>query len=174
MKDKKQLSKYMSLLLRHNPDAAGIIVDSAGWTDVKALIGTLGISYSLLEEIVKEDNKKRYSFSKDKSKIRANQGHSISVPDLELKQATPPDVLYHGTATKYIDSIFEYGLLPKTRNYVHLSDNFNTALNVGSRHGTSVVLKINSKKMLEDGVIFLLSDNGVWLTGKVNKEYISL
>lgn len=174
MANKKKLSKYISLLLRHEPQKEEIIIDSAGWTDVNILISKLNITKELLEEIVAEDNKQRYSFSNDKSKIRANQGHSINVPDLDLKITEPPELLYHGTASKYVDSILDRGLLPQSRNYVHLSSDYNTAINVGSRHGSPTVLKVNAKKMHDNGFVFYLSANNVWLTNNVPKEYITL
>ena len=125
----------------------------------------------MLEEIVRTDNKQRYSFNEDKTLIRANQGHSISV-DVELKKAVPPDILYHGTGEKYVSSIDKEGLLPKSRLYVHLSNDEETAVNVGKRHGKSVVYKVDARKMQEDGFEFFLSVNGVWLTKEVPVKYI--
>ena len=125
----------------------------------------------MLEEIVRTDNKQRYSFNEDKTLIRANQGHSISV-DVELKKAVPPDILYHGTGEKYVSSIDKEGLLPKSRLYVHLSKDEDTAVNVGKRHGKPVVYKVDARKMQEDGFEFFLSVNGVWLTNEVPVKYI--
>lgn len=125
----------------------------------------------MLEEIVRTDNKQRYSFNEDKTLIRANQGHSIPV-DVELTKAVPPDILYHGTGEKYVSSIDKEGLLPKSRLYVHLSKDEDTAVNVGKRHGKPVVYKVDARKMQEDGFEFFLSVNGVWLTKKVTVKYI--
>ena len=124
-----------------------------------------------LEEIVSTDNKQRYSFNDDKTLIRANQGHSISV-DVELKKVTPPDILWHGTAEKYVHSIEREGLIPKSRLYVHLSNDMDTAKKVGARHGKVVIFQIHSKQMHEDGYEFYKSVNGVWLTKKVPLNYL--
>ena len=125
----------------------------------------------MLEEIVRTDNKQRYSFNEDKTLIRANQGHSIPV-DVELTKAVPPDILYHGTGEKYVSSIDKEGLLPKSRLYVHLSKDEDTAVNVGKRHGKPVIYKVDARKMQEDGFEFFLSVNGVWLTNEVPVKYI--
>ena len=125
----------------------------------------------MLEEIVRTDNKQRYSFNEDKTLIRANQGHSIPV-DVELKKAVPQDILYHGTGEKNVSSIDKEGLLPKSRLYVHLSKDEDTAVNVGKRHGKPVVYKVDARKMQEDGFEFFLSVNGVWLTKEVPVKYI--
>jgi putative RNA 2'-phosphotransferase len=125
----------------------------------------------MLEEIVRTDNKQRYSFNEDKTLIRANQVHSIPV-GVELKKAVPPDILYHGTGEKYVSSIDKEGLLPKSRLYVHLSKDEDTAVNVGKRHGKPVVYKVDARKMQEDGFEFFLSVNGVWLTKEVPVKYI--
>ena len=124
-----------------------------------------------LEEIVETNNKKRYEFSDDKKKIRARQGHSIPV-DVELKEATPPDVLYHGTAKNFVGSIWKNGIKKMSRLYVHLSGDEETARKVGKRHGYPVVIFINTKQMREDGIKFYLSNNNVWLTEFVDKKYL--
>ena len=173
--DERELSKYISYILRHNPDSIGAVMDEHGYICVDDLINGINktnyIDMDLLNHIVETDNKNRYSFNADKTKIRANQGHSIPV-DLELKPITPPDILYHGTGLKYVDSIDKIGLIPKSRNYVHLSSNYNTAVNVGKRHGTPVVYEIDTKAMLEDGYSFYRSVNGVWLIDKVDIKYL--
>lgn len=129
--------KFIALILRHKPEAIGIQLDEHGWAKVDELIAgiakTQEFNLEMLEEIVRTDNKQRYSFNEDKTKIRANQGHSIPV-DVELEQKTPPDVLWHGTGEKYVSSIEAEGLIPKTRLYVHLSSDPDTAIKVGSRH----------------------------------------
>ena len=125
----------------------------------------------MLEEIVRTDNKQRYSFNEDKTLIRANQGHSIPV-DVELKKAVPPDILYHGTGEKYVSSIDKEGLLPKSRLYVHLSKDIETAENVGRRRGKEIVYRVKSGQMYWDGYKFYLSENGVWLTKEVPIKYL--
>ena len=174
--NKEALSRFICLVLRHQPDKIGIVLDENGWADTRALIEGMNrakrkITLEYLKEIVYSDNKQRYKFSDDYSKIRANQGHSISV-DVEMEQATPPDTLYHGTATRFLDSIKNNGLIAKSRLHVHLSSDRETAINVGGRHGKPVVLTINAAKMHEDGFKFFLSDNGVWLTSVVPPLYI--
>ncbi len=168
-------SKYISLLLRHKPEKAGIHLDQHGWADVEELIKGVSKTHmfnmEILEEIVRTDNKQRYSFNEDKTKIRANQGHSIPV-DVELEQKLPPDILWHGTGEKYVTSIEKQGLLPKSRLYVHLSGDYDTAVNVGCRHGKPVVYEVNSRQMQVDGYVFYQSVNGVWLTKHVPVEYL--
>lgn len=172
------LGRYLSLVLRHNPAAAGIHLDEHGWADVEALLaGAAGagkkISRETLERIVRENSKQRYSFNDDHTRIRANQGHSIPV-ELDLEPQTPPDVLYHGTALRYLDDIRGKGIERQSRQYVHLSADQKTALAVGSRHGAPLILKIHAKAMAEDGYLFYRSANGVWLCERVPWEYITL
>ncbi len=171
-----ETSKFISLILRHKPETIGITLDEHGWADVQALIDGVSRTHTLtmemLEEIVRTDNKQRYSFSEDRTRIRANQGHSIPV-DVELKQCDPPAVLYHGTGEKSVSAILEEGLRPQTRLYVHLSKDTETAVKVGSRHGKPVVFAVDSRKMAEDGYAFYLSVNGVWLTKRVPAAYLT-
>lgn len=168
-------SRYLSLILRHKPEAAGITLDEHGWANVSELIAgvrrTRPFDMEMLEEIVRTDEKQRYSFSDDKLLIRANQGHSIPV-DVELPVAVPPEFLYHGTGKKYVSSIDATGLLPRSRLYVHLSPDAETAKTVGSRHGQPVVYTVLSGKMAEDGITFYRSVNGVWLTKAVLPKYL--
>ena len=164
------MSKFISLILRHHPEAAYIELDEHGWAEVDKLIEGKRINRELLEEIVRTDNKQRYSFNEDKTYIRANQGHSVPV-DVGLKEQEPPVFLYHGTAAGFLASIEREGLKPMGRLYVHLSKDVETAVNVGKRHGKPVVLKIHSGDMYRDGQAFYLSENGVWLTKKVVPEY---
>jgi putative RNA 2'-phosphotransferase len=168
-------SKYLSLILRHHPEAAGITLDEHGWADVEDLIAgvqkTQKFHMEMLEEIVRTDSKQRYSFNEDRTLIRANQGHSIPV-DVELPVTEPPKILWHGTGQKYVESIDFLGLLPKGRLYVHLSGDCDTAVTVGSRHGKPVVYQVDSQKMAEDGHVFYRSVNGVWLTGQVPVKYL--
>ncbi|MEG0367879.1 MAG: RNA 2'-phosphotransferase [Coprobacillus sp.] len=170
------ISRYISLILRHKPDVIGLQLDNQGWGSVEALLKGLNdkdnnVTMNDLERIVREDDKQRYSLNKDKTMIRANQGHSIKV-DLGLKDIKPPKILYHGTGKKYLDSILKYGIVKKNRQYVHLSDNLNTAMNVGKRHGEVVVLRIPAERMYMDGVKFYLSENKVWLCDYIDPKYI--
>jgi putative RNA 2'-phosphotransferase len=168
-------SRFLSLILRHKPQVIGISLDEHGWASVPELIEgisrTRPFNMEMLEEIVRTDEKMRYSFNRDKTKIRANQGHSLPV-DAELTPCEPPEFLYHGTGEKYLTSIEKNGLIPKTRLYVHLSREYDTAVNVGSRHGKPAVYKVNTAKMSQDGYKFFISANGVWLTKAVPPEYL--
>jgi putative RNA 2'-phosphotransferase len=160
----------LAFLLRHDKEAfEDGRIDKHGWRQVSEL-AKLGYDRSLLDEIVATNNKQRFEYSFNRRMIRARQGHSIPV-DVELKEATPPNFLYHGTATKFLESIYRKGLLPGTRLYVHLSPDEETAINVGSRHGNPYVIKIDCQKMLTDGCKFFISNNGVWLTEMVKPEY---
>lgn len=165
-------SRYISLILRHKPEEIGIILDEHGWVNVNKLLSGVGIDMSTLEEIVSTDDKQRYSFNEDKTLIRANQGHSIPV-DVELEEVEPPEYLWHGTGEKYAQSIFQVGLVSKSRLYVHLSYDTETALIVGKRHGSPILFRIDALKMHHDGFKFYLSKNGVWLTKYVPVEYLS-
>lgn len=169
--------RLIALILRHKPETIGIKLDEHGWADVDELLHGVNRTHSLtleqLEEIVRTDNKQRFSFNEDKTKIRANQGHSISV-DVELLEAEPPEFLYHGTGKKYVSSIKETGLLPGNRLYVHLSTDRDTAVKVGSRHGKPFVFTVSSGQMFRDGVKFFRSVNGVWLTKRVEAKYLTM
>lgn len=180
MKDNLQkTSKFISLILRHKPEAIGIELDKKGWADVKSLIdgvnktGKYFLDMKTLENIVRNDEKQRYSFSTDKKKIRANQGHSVKV-DVELKKCTPPEYLWHGTAEKYVESINKNGLKPKSRLYVHLSADVATAEKVGSRHGKPVVYRILSGEMHRQGYDFYISENGVWLADFIPVNFMEI
>lgn len=170
-----ETSRFISLILRYKPETIGITLDEHGWANVDELIEgiskTRPFNMEMLEEIVRTDNKQRYSFNEDKTLIRANQGHSILV-DVELPIVTPPDVLYHGTAEKYVSSIEKEGLIPKSRLYVHLSSDKETALKVGQRHGKPVVYIVKSNEMNKQGYTFYQSVNGVWLTKHVPFEFL--
>ncbi len=173
----KETSKFISLILRHKPETIGISLDEHGWADVKVLIeginasGNHQLNPELLEKIVRIDEKQRYSFNEDHTLIRANQGHSIPV-DVELEEKTPPAVLYHGTGEKYMASIDASGLIPKSRLYVHLSSDIETAKKVGSRHGRPVIYVVDCKRMAAYGCKFWLSANKVWLTKEVPAKYL--
>ena len=171
----KETSKYMRLILRHKPETIGITLDEHGWADVDELIEgisrTQNFNMDILEEIVRTDEKQRYSFNDDKTKIRANQGHSIEV-DVELEEKEPPEILWHGTGEKFATSIDNIGLIPKSRLYVHLSKDEETATTVGRRHGKPVLYMVNTREMYKDGFKFFLSKNGVWLTKEVPVRYL--
>ena len=171
----KETSKYISLILRHKPETIDISLDEHGWANVQELIDgvskTHPLTMELLEEIVATDDKQRFSFNEDKSLIRANQGHSIPV-DVELERVVPPEYLYHGTGEKFVDSIDETGLIPKSRLYVHLSADQDTAVKVGKRHGKAVIYKVLAGRMSEDGYEFYKSVNNVWLTKEVPVKYL--
>ena len=141
-----EISRYMALLLRHKPEIAGLVLDKQGWADVDMLLKCISenmepVSFERLCEIVKNDSKQRYSFNEDKSRIRANQGHSVNV-DVGLKAAVPPEYLYHGTATRFVESIDSGGIIRKTRLYVHLSQDTETATQVGKRHGKPFIYRV--------------------------------
>ena len=171
-----ETSKFIALILRHKPEAIGISLDEHGWASVPELIAgisrTQPFDMTMLEQIVREDNKQRYSFNEDKTLIRANQGHSIPV-DVELPEIQPPEELYHGTGIKYVASINAQGLIPKSRLYVHLSADMETAIKVGQRHGKPVIYIVHSGKMYRDGYRFYRSVNGVWLTKQVPTQYLT-
>jgi putative RNA 2'-phosphotransferase len=172
-----QMSKFLSLVLRHKPELIHLNMDSNGWVDIDELIdnankyNNMRLNKEILAEIVKTNDKQRYIIDDVKNKIRASQGHSIKI-DLEPEPRIPPDELYHGTATRFLTSIMETGIKRMARQYVHLSRTIEIAENVGKRHGNPVVLRINAKRMHEDGHKFYLSENKVWLADYVPKEYI--
>ena len=176
-KQLKNTSKFISLVLRHQPEVIGITLDEHGWADVQELIDGINrseghtLDMELLEKIVWTDEKQRYSFNEDHTLIRANQGHSIPV-DVELEEKTPPDILWHGTGEKYVSSIDAQGLIPKSRLYVHLSSDLETARKVGSRHGKPIIYEIDCRGMAEDEYPFFLSANHVWLTKEVPVRYL--
>ena len=175
MANYRDLSKFISLILRHKPEVIGISLDEHGWANVDELLAgierTRPIDMEILEEIVRTDEKQRYTFNEDHTRIRANQGHSIQV-DVELEEAEPPEYLFHGTGRKYVESIDQTGLIPKSRLYVHLSGDQETAMKVGKRHGEPVVYQVAAGAMARDGHKFWRSANGVWLTKRVLPEYL--
>lgn len=170
-----QLSKYVSYILRHNPDEIGVQLNEQGWTDVQNFIEKSQSKYKFdlddLQQVVKNNNKKRFEFSNDGKNIRAQQGHTVEV-DLKLPNVEPPKELYHGTATRFLDSIKKEGLKPMSRHDVHLSFNKTTAEKVGERHGKVIVLIIDTEKMYQDGFNFQCTANNVWLTQAVPTKYI--
>ncbi|PKV50052.1 putative RNA 2'-phosphotransferase [Aquimarina sp. MAR_2010_214] len=172
----KYISKFLSLILRHNPDKVGIQLDENGWTDVKELLQKVKrhrpeLNMDVLEEVVASCDKQRFAFNEDHTRIRASQGHSIKV-DLEYQPKQPPEFLYHGTVAKFMDAIREKGLLKMSRHHVHLSEERETAIKVGSRRGKPIILTVRSGEMHTKGIEFYQSDNEVWLTDVVAPEYI--
>lgn len=177
-KQTQQLSKFLSLVLRHKPETIGITLDENGWTDVEILLANLikagtAINRQTLDEIVATNNKKRFAFNEDSSKIRASQGHSVAI-DVGYAPQRPPMILYHGSAIKNNESILANGLDKRNRTHVHLSADTQTALTVGSRHGKPIIFIINAEDMHTDGYLFYLSENGVWLTDAIPAKYITI
>ena len=171
-----RFSKFLSLVLRHDPGQIGLTLDSGGWVDVTTLLAAANqagfkITPAQLAEVVAQNDKQRFRFSEDGTRIRANQGHSVTV-ELGLTPQAPPDVLYHGTATRFLTAIQQEGLKPGSRQQVHLAADEATASKVGARHGKPVVLIVNSAQMAADGYAFYRADNGVWLTDKVPPVYL--
>jgi putative RNA 2'-phosphotransferase len=170
-------SKFLSLILRHEPSKIGLTLDAQGWANIDELIllsqrNGKRIDRALIEEIVATNNKQRFTISDDGTKIRANQGHSVDI-DLGLQPSEPPTMLYHGTATRFLQSIRTQGLLHGSRQHVHLTAEKATAINVGQRHGVPVILSVAARKMHEQGHHFYLSENGVWLTEHVPVSFIA-
>ena len=175
MRNDKQLSKFLSLVLRHQPETIGLKLDEFGWGDVAFILNKINdLSMERLETIVKEDNKQRYSFNEDKTKIRANQGHSVNV-DLQLTPVKPPATLFHGTPYDNTTAILVNGLCKMQRQHVHLSADIETARTVtGRRRKKSAILQVAATKMFEEGYEFFCSENGVWLTNHVPAKFIQL
>jgi putative RNA 2'-phosphotransferase len=172
-----RISRFLSLVLRHEPQNIGITLDTAGWVDVRTLLDAMAthgnpIGEAELREVVHTNDKKRFAFSEDGQRIRASQGHSVPV-DLGYSPATPPAVLYHGTVDQFLVSIRQTGLKPGQRHHVHLSPDEPTAIKVGQRRGKPVILRIDAARMHADGHSFLQSANGVWLTDHVPPAYIT-
>lgn len=176
--DQRRISRFLSLVLRHKPEKIGLNLNANGWVQVDELIekaehAGLSLSRPLLEKIVQTNDKKRFCFSPDGKMIRANQGHSIPV-DLGLQPQEPPAVLYHGTASRFIESISRSGINPMGRQFVHLSLDKSTALKVGARHGAPIVVSVLAGQMHAQGLEFYLSDNNVWLTRFVPPGYLDI
>ena len=171
----KRMGKYVSMLLRHHPEEAGVILDEHGWTDVKDLIEKVNPRYPLTEEILHQlafgPDKQRYEFSEDGRRIRAVHGHSVKV-DLGYEETQPPEILYHGTAEKYRESIEKSGLEKRNRQYVHLSENTEQAKAVGQRHGKLILYSVKAGEMHDGGYVFYRSKSGVWLTDSVPVKYL--
>ena len=178
MEEKKliKISKRLSLVLRHQPQTIGIQLDEQGWIAVDTLLNAFSehffpLSRPELEEVVAKNNKKRFAFDETQTRIRASQGHSVEIK-LGYEPKSPPEFLFHGTATRFLDAIRQKGLLKQKRHHVHLSADEATAKNVGSRHGAPVILTVKSREMESKGLQFFQSENGVWLTEHVPVEYL--
>lgn len=174
--DKVKISKFLSLVLRHRPGVIGVRLDEAGWAEIAELVergGKSGVNLTAdrIRQVVAESDKQRFAISEDGMRVRANQGHSIEV-DLGLEKSEPPQLLYHGTATRNLAAIRQQGLIKGNRQYVHLSPDKEIAETVGKRYGKPVVLTVKAGCMHRDGFSFYLSANGVWLTDHVPPEYI--
>ena len=167
-------SKRLSKILRHHPERIGVKLDKNGWISVDELIEKFGmppLSMEILEIVVAENDKKRFAFNDDKTKIRANQGHSVKI-DLGLEPTEPPALLFHGTATKNLEAIKNQGLIKGSRHHVHLSTDEWTAKKVGSRYGVPAILKLKAKEMHAAGYDFFVSENNVWLTDHVPVQFL--
>jgi putative RNA 2'-phosphotransferase len=177
-KEITRISKFLSLVLRHQPELIGIELDKNGWVEVRELLkksashGTK-ITREILEEVVVNNSKKRFAFSDNNMKIRASQGHSVEI-DLGYEPKQPPDLLYHGSATKNVSSILKSGLEKQSRSHVHLSADKETAIVVGKRHGEPVIFEIAAARMFDAGQQFFLSANGVWLTDSVPAAFLTV
>ena len=174
----KKVSKSLSYVLRHRPDTIGLELGEGGWVLVDELIAAFKqagrkMSHELLQAVVAENDKQRFEYSEDRTQIRARQGHSADV-DLGYEPANPPGTLYHGTATRFLEPIFQKGLIKGSRHHVHMSTNKETMLQVGMRHGKAVLLAIDAQRMSVDGHEFFVTGNDVWLTDHVPPVYISV
>lgn len=172
-----KISKFLSYVLRHQPEAIGITLDTNGWIEINTLITHANqhgesLTKELIEEVVKTNDKKRFTISEDGLKIRAAQGHSTQQVKINYVEKVPPELLYHGTATRFINSIKQQGLIAGDRHYVHLSSDEQTANKVGERHGKPIVLKVKALLMHQQGFKFYLADNGVWLTNAVPNTFL--
>ena len=172
----KQISKFMSLVLRHKPETIGLKLNENGWANVQEMIDKMNttgadVDIELIHTIVETNDKKRFAFNEDKTMIRASQGHSVEV-DLNLNEVQPPEFLYHGTIQESVDIIRLEGLKKMSRQHTHLSKDKESAIKVGSRRGKPVILVIRAAAMHADGYRFYLSANEVWLTDEVPVQYI--
>ncbi len=174
--DRERASRFLSLVLRHRPELIGLELDAQGWAEVEDVVAKSAranrpLSRALIEALVRTSDKQRFALSPDGRKIRANQGHSVAV-DLALPPGMPPERLYHGTATRFVEAIRREGLLPRSRRLVHLSADVETARTVGARHGEPQVLEVDAGTMHRAGHMFMRAANGVWLVERVPPEYL--
>ena len=169
----EKASRRLSYYLRHCKEPLYIQLDG-GWASVEVMLGLLGVSREQLDTIVATDSKGRYSYDKTGARIRANQGHSIPGVQLDMAKPDPPELLYHGTATRFLDSILREGLKPMSRQWVHISNDYATAVTVGSRHGKPIVLAVRAQDFVADGNELYRSANGVWQARAVPAKYLSI
>lgn len=172
-----KISKYLSKHLRHTPERIGLALEAGGWVNVDDLLAAcavhqFAVTRAELEQVVAASDKQRFAFDATHTRIRANQGHSVSI-DLQLESQTPPDVLYHGTGEKSVSAILQSGLLKMARHHVHLSTDIETARKVGMRHGRPAIFTIDAAAMQEAGFVFYCSENGVWLVEQVPPQYLT-
>ena len=177
MENMVRISKFLSKHLRHAPEDIGITLEAGGWINVDTLLEAcakhgMRITRETLNTVVSDNSKQRFGFDVTGTLIRANQGHSTNV-ELEFESLTPPDTLYHGTATKFLPSILETGIQRMKRHHVHLSSDLETAAIVGARHGKLAMLEVDTQAMVEAGFVFYRSENNVWLVDFVPVEFIS-
>jgi putative RNA 2'-phosphotransferase len=177
-KRKTQISKFLSLVLRHKPEVVGLKLEEGGWIPVESLIEACknhGKRFTLAElhETVETNDKKRFTFDERGQKIRATQGHSVAV-EIGFEERVPPAVLYHGTAERNLESILENGLKKMARHHVHLSADTETARAVGARYGKPVILLVDAGRMFDKGFKFYVSANGVWLVDAVPPEFLKV
>jgi len=175
----RRISKFASKVLRHQPELIGVQLDADGYVKVEDLLSGMArkglrVSRAELEEVVETNDKRRFSFSEDGSKIRAVQGHSVKLEGSTVTRSTPPAVLYHGTADRNVASILQQGLIPGSRIHVHLSLDVATATVVGRRHGRPVIFSVDANRASADGIAFYLAENGVWLCDALPAVYLKL
>lgn len=177
-KQQTHISKFLSLVLRHKPETIGIQLDQNGWIDIDELIAKsnkygMQINRETLNHIVATNSKKRFAFNDKLTKIRASQGHSVEI-ELGYKNQKPPEILFHGTSEKSVQSILDKGLEKRNRQHVHLSSDIETAIMVGQRHGKPIVFMVLAERMYNDKFEFYFSENGVWLTENVPTKYLKV
>jgi len=175
--EKVKVSRFLSLVLRHQPETIGLVLDRGGWVGIEELIAKAGAAGKRFDrdellDVVATSDKKRFTLSADGRSIRAAQGHSVRV-ELGLTAREPPTVLFHGTATRFVTAILAQGLKPQGRQQVHLSADEATALRVGQRHGKPCIFRVDSAAMHARGLRFFQADNGVWLTDAVPPEFLA-
>ena len=177
-KRKTKISKFLSLILRHQPEVVGLSLEENGWIPVEKLIKACSdygkkITFAELKSVVETNDKKRFAFNEDETKIRASQGHSLEV-EIEFEKRAPPEILYHGTAEKNVGVIFEEGLKKMSRHHVHLSVETETAAKVGMRYGKPIIFQVDTNAMIDEGFEFYVSANGVWLVENVPPKFLKI
>ena len=175
----KRISKMLSLVLRHQPQSIGIRLDNSGWVEVDVLLVAMqrhrngkGVDREALEQVVTTNDKQRFEFSNDGTRIRARQGHSVEV-ELGYAPAEPPEFLFHGTPESVVPAIQKSGLKKMARHHVHLHVDGKTSREVGARRGKPVLLIVRSQQMHQAGHLFYVTSNDVWLTDEVPPQFIN-